>query len=82
MDRVEKGEQTGKPSCGMSKEARRQCYQKIKYKKKSSAKKAAKAMRMKHHEPFTFYVCLFCGFYHVGHKISKERAEFLMETLL
>jgi hypothetical protein len=51
---------------------RRHCFGKFKYFSRKKAKRAAKAMRRKHHEPFGVYRCKCCDFFHVGHGKTRK----------
>lgn len=51
-----------------TKHENRSCLQKVKYHTKDSAKKTAKAMRLKFKEKnIKPYRCKYCPFWHVGH---------------
>jgi hypothetical protein len=58
---------------------KRSCHKKYKYPTMKAAKKWAKHMNRKYHpdNPFKGYRCNLCGWYHIGHEVTPERAEAL-----
>ncbi len=52
---------------------RRHCFGKFKDFTRKSAKRRAKAMRRRYHEPFGAYRCKCCGLFHVGHGKTRKK---------
>lgn len=49
-------------------DAHRCCYGKVVHTTRADARKAARSMELQHRgERFQAYLCLDCGYYHVGH---------------